>query len=406
MKQVIRILALLIALCFLCACSEQIAQTVSANLGGLSSAQPPESSAASAQSSETPQSSEPDVPSSEASQIAQSSQQESSAASQESSVESSEVSSEPESSEVSSEVSSEIRSEPESSQESSASSSESSVQPEEFGPIEYEDLMAAIRDLPGLYGNEHGNYGQEGADEDDQEGEYIEIFYDFGRFYASVMYTIHQSVYSFAALELKPFDCCGNKMRFTAQEYSVMSQWNQYVSTTSVILEPTEDGLIFTAEDEGGFFPQGTIEFEASDLLGPRAFMYTSEDLRTYYYEDLGEATCSDALIGSWVAYTDDGRIINLKLGDGDPEHLSLLIDDQDDFVPDRYMQGGYIAVEGPGSISFYYLGAVLSAGGMPSSGELTVALIDQDTFSVIAVPDDLISNGEDLTFHRTPWAP
>ena len=272
------------------------------------------------------------------------------------------------------------------------------TKPADFGPIEYENLENAIRDLPGLYGRKIGS-----TEDGDEEGAYIEIFYEFGRFYASVVYTMNESVYSFAALELLPFDCRGSEMRFTAREYSVMSQWNQYGSVTSVILEPTSDGLRYIAEDEGGFFPKGEYEFTRTDITGPKAFMYSLEDLRTFIYDGLEEAESSDALAGSWTA-SFEGVMIYLNLDENGG--MKMLIDDQDDYSPDRYFEGVYIAEETPGSLRFCYLGNILSGGGMPTSGEDTVALLDRDTFSVTAVQDGYIPEGMTIEFHRSPWAP
>ena len=395
MKKILSVILTVLVFCCLCACQKPVTPPdplpASSAQSSPESSQLPEPASSAPESSASPESSEP---------------------------ESSELSSAPESRGAESAVSSETSSEaPQSSGsgesseepihggrvESSQSSASEPSKPAEFGPIEYEDLEAAIRDLPGLYGCEYGNYGQEGASEDEEEGEYIEIFYEFGRFYASVMYTMKQSVYSFAALELLPFDCRGSEMRFTAREYSMMSQWNKYGSVTSVIIEPTEDGIRFTAEDEGGFFAQGVHEFARTDLTGPKGFMYTLEDLKNYIYEDLEDAESSNALVGSWAAEF-KGTMVYLMLDEAG--NMKMLLDDQDDYTPNRLLEGVYIAKEGPGSLEFYYLGNILGSGGMPTSGEDRVALLDGDTFSVSAVQDGYLSGGETVVFHRTPWAP
>ena len=394
MKKILSVILSVLVFCCLCACQEPIAppdpQNGSSAQSPQESSQLPESSSSAPESSDSHESSEPEPASSEVFSAPESSGEESAV-----------------SSEASSEAPQSSGNEESSDEplhggrvESSQSSAPEPSKPEEFGPIESEELQAAIRDLPGLYGHEYGSYGQGSDLEDDEEGEYIEIFYEFGRFYASVMYTMNQSVYSFAALELLPFDCRGSEMRFTAREYSMMSQWNKYVSVTSVIIEPTENGIRFTAEDEGGFFPQGVHEFQRTDLLGPKGFMYTLEDLKTFIYEGLEDVESSKALVGSWTAES-GGTMVCLTLDEAG--NMKMLIDDQDDFTPDRLFEGVYIAKEGPGSLSFYYLGNILGNGGMPSSGEDLVALLDGDTFSVIAVQDGYLPDGETVVFHRAP---
>ena len=287
----------------------------------------------------------------------------------------------------SSESSSSESSTPASSSEASASSSEPTEQPFNDN-ARYTFSLSA-----GQYQAEYGG-----------DTVYLHLICEFGRIMAFVgRYYGGDSLYSFYGLDLFPVSVQEDIYHFDMKSYSVQSAWDTYGDSAQLDIRITQNGLTVDSSAEN-VFPKGITEFTRTSSA-PKTFPYTTEELQNFLPGPAGDTSGAEALFGEWVAFTEGSDVIR-ELSIGSDHVLKALISDSDDNTPYRYLEGVYIGMTGPGAIAFYYLGNCLGAGNMPTSGEITIALMDEDTIQLTAEGEDFLTGNGTVTYHRAPYAP